>query len=1048
MPRIPQPDDINILDIKQSCRVATTENITLSGEQTIDGISVVSGDRVLVKDQSNSANNGIYICSTGDWQRATDFDTGTVSSGAFTFVEEGTQSENNGFVLSTPDPVTVGTTDLSFMQFTGTGEITAGTGLTKTGNELDVNGGDGIIANADDIQVAVDNNTLELSASDGTGTVRIKDNGVTLSKLSSIANMSVIGNTSGSSATPSAVSILDEDTLSSNSNTALATQQSIKAYVDTSMVPAGSDQQIQYNNGGEFGASSQFVWDDSNNRLGIGTSSPDTKLDIEGEGHQESQIRMSQYNDGADAPDIRFFKARGTIASPSNVSTNDTLGAFNAESYSSGSFSQIGGFAFLAGTSDASKSRFRITTKPTGQSSVQAIVFVEESGNVSFGIGTSNRYMFPTADGDPNQVLKTDGSGTLSFSDDTDTTYTAGNGLSLSGTEFSVSSSQTTITSLLSSSLKIGEDADTNIDFSTGDQIHFYTDGAKQIQIQDGVIAPDTTNDIDLGTSSLKYKDAYFTGTVNSNTFSGNLSGNATTATTLETARTIGGVSFDGSSNIDLPGVNTAGNQDTSGNADSASIATNVTVTANNSNNETVYPVFVDGATGSQGLETDTGLSYNPSSGLLSSTKFNGQMTGNLYPGNGVSMTSSSYNGSTDITITASMGDGFVIEDGDGTEVTITENKEVKIIGGTGIVTNWTDTIHGTDGDPYDLTITCDLEGTELSSTGESGGTKFLREDGDGTCSWQPVPDTDTTYTAGNGLSLSSTEFSSKTDNVTITSRGGGSSDSLAVLRAPGNLYVSGSLSLSAASYNGSADVTITGTNTMGSGFVIEDGDGTEVTITERKEVKIIGGTGIVTNWTDTSNGTDGDPYDLTITCDLEGTELSSTGESGGTKFLREDGDGRCSWQPVPDTDTTYTAGDGLLLSGTEFSVDGAQTSITSVLNSSLTKIGTASAQEYIDFSTTDEITFHVDNTERFSVKSTGANVTGDLTVSGSYDLTGGDGISISGKTLSVDISELSGMDWSGLPYDTSSLSSGNLYLATFEDADSNYHDLIAVYYS
>ena len=239
-------------------------------------------------------------------------------------------------MLSTPDPVTVGTTDLSFVQFTGTGEITAGTGMTKTGNELDVNGGDGIIANADDIQVAVDNSTLQLSASDGTGTVRIKDNGVSLSKLSTIANMSVIGNTSGSSATPSAISILDEDTLSSNSNTALATQQSIKAYVDASVVPAGSDHQIQYNNGGEFGASSQFVWDDSNSRLGIGTSSPDTKLDIEGEGHQESQIRMSQYNDGADAPDIRFFKARGTIASPSNVSANDTLGAFNAESYSSG----------------------------------------------------------------------------------------------------------------------------------------------------------------------------------------------------------------------------------------------------------------------------------------------------------------------------------------------------------------------------------------------------------------------------------------------------------------------------------------------------------------------------------------------------------------------------------------------------------------------------------------------------------------------------------------------------------------------------------------
>ena len=162
---------------------------------------------------------------------------------------------------------------------------------------------------------------------------------------------------------------------------------------------------------------------------------------------------------------------------------------------------------------------------------------------------------------------------------------------------------------------------------------------------------------------------------------------------------------------------------------------------------------------------------------------------------------------------------------------------------------------------------------------------------------------------------------------------------------------------------------------------------------------------------------------------------------------MREDGDGTCSWQPVPDTDTTYTAGDGLSLSGTEFSVDGAQTSITSVLNSSLTKIGTASAQEYIDFSTTDEITFHVDNTERFSVKGTGANVTGDLTVSGSYDLTGGDGISISGKTLSVDISELSGMDWSGLPTDPSSLSNGELYLTTCVGTDRNNHEVIAVHF-
>ena len=101
---------------------------------------------------------------------------------------------------------------------------------------------------------------------------------------------------------------------------------------------------------------------------------------------------------------------------------------------------------------------------------------------------------------------------------------------------------------------------------------------------------------------------------ITSTGFTGALSGNATTATTLQNTRTIGGVSFDGSQNIDLPGVNTSGNQDTSG---TATNATNVTVTENSSTNETVYLTFVDGSSGNKGVEVDTGLTYNPSSGLI-----------------------------------------------------------------------------------------------------------------------------------------------------------------------------------------------------------------------------------------------------------------------------------------------------------------------------------------------------------------------------------------------------------------------------------------------
>jgi len=144
------------LDVKDSVRVATTANITLSGAQTIDGVSVVAGDRVLVKDQSTGSQNGIYVAAAGAWSRSTDADANAeVTGGLFTFVEEGTTNSNSGWVLTTNNPITVGTTALVFAQFSGAGQITAGAGLTKTGNTIDVVGTAGrIVANADSIDLA------------------------------------------------------------------------------------------------------------------------------------------------------------------------------------------------------------------------------------------------------------------------------------------------------------------------------------------------------------------------------------------------------------------------------------------------------------------------------------------------------------------------------------------------------------------------------------------------------------------------------------------------------------------------------------------------------------------------------------------------------------------------------------------------------------------------------------------------------------------------------------------------------------------------------
>ena len=152
------------IDIKQSVRVATTQNITLSGTQTIDGVSVVQGNRVLVKNQTDESQNGIYVVQQGAWTRSTDANTNDkVHPGMFTFVEEGTTNQDSGWVLVTDQPITLGTTNLEFEQFSGAGQIVAGAGLTKTGNTLNIGSGDGISIGTDSISATVDGTTIGLT---------------------------------------------------------------------------------------------------------------------------------------------------------------------------------------------------------------------------------------------------------------------------------------------------------------------------------------------------------------------------------------------------------------------------------------------------------------------------------------------------------------------------------------------------------------------------------------------------------------------------------------------------------------------------------------------------------------------------------------------------------------------------------------------------------------------------------------------------------------------------------------------------------------------
>lgn len=147
----------NGLDVKDSVRVATTGNITLSGLQTIDGVSLAANDRVLVKNQTTAADNGIYVVVDGaSWTRSEDANSDAeVTPGMFTFVEEGTTNADSGWVLTNNATVNLGLTGLAFAQFSGAGQILAGAGLTKTGNTLDVGGtANRITVNTDTIDIA------------------------------------------------------------------------------------------------------------------------------------------------------------------------------------------------------------------------------------------------------------------------------------------------------------------------------------------------------------------------------------------------------------------------------------------------------------------------------------------------------------------------------------------------------------------------------------------------------------------------------------------------------------------------------------------------------------------------------------------------------------------------------------------------------------------------------------------------------------------------------------------------------------------------------
>lgn len=121
---------------KDEVKISTTANITLSGTQTIDGYAVQAGDRVLVKDQSTASENGIYICASGAWSRATDADSWNDLISAYTWVEQGTANGDTGWLCTIDAGGTLGSTSVTWTQVSGSAAVNAGNGIVKVGSVI------------------------------------------------------------------------------------------------------------------------------------------------------------------------------------------------------------------------------------------------------------------------------------------------------------------------------------------------------------------------------------------------------------------------------------------------------------------------------------------------------------------------------------------------------------------------------------------------------------------------------------------------------------------------------------------------------------------------------------------------------------------------------------------------------------------------------------------------------------------------------------------------------------------------------------------------